>query len=227
MDAEFWHQRWQTSRIGFHQSRVNQQLQHYWQELAIPVQSEVLVPLCGKSLDMHWLAEQGHGIAGFELSPLAIRDFFSEAGFMPQQQRLEHYLCWQAAGFSLFQGDFFQAESLHKRYDAAYDRAALIALPEPVRPLYAQLLARLLRPGGRLLLVTVEYAPVQSEAPPFSVSEDEVRRLFAPYFEVTFLARFEEGMSNPRVASGERTFFNELCFKLVRHQQDGQQASSR
>lgn len=216
MDAEFWHQRWQTSRIGFHQSQVNQQLQRYWQALAVPEQAEVLVPLCGKSLDMHWLAEQGHSIAGFELSPLAVRDFFADAGFIPRQQRLEHYLCWQAAGFSLFEGDFFQAESLNKRYDAAYDRAALIALPEPVRSLYARLMARLLHPGGRLLLVTVEYTPPQSDTPPFSISEAEVRRLFAPCFEITLLGRIEEGMGNPRVAAGERTSFDELCFKLVR-----------
>ncbi|GAA3529090.1 thiopurine S-methyltransferase [Zobellella aerophila] len=216
MDADFWHQRWQTSRIGFHQPRVNRQLQEHWQALASPERAEVLVPLCGKSLDMHWLAEQGHHIDGFELSPLAVRDFFIEAGVTPRQQQLTHYLCWQAGDISLYQGDFFQAESLGKRYRVAYDRAALIALPEQLRARYARLVASLLVPGGQMLLITLDYAPAQSEGPPFSVTETEVRRLFEPCFEITLLGRIEEGMNNPRVASGERTFFDELCFKLVR-----------
>lgn len=216
MDAQFWHQRWQSSRIGFHQQQVNELLSRFWRQLGVPEHTEVLVPLCGKSRDMHWLAEQGHHVAGFELSPLAIRDFFSEAGVLPQQQKLVHYLCWQAGGFSLYEGDFFQAESLGRRFDAAYDRAALVALPEPVRPRYARLLARLLNPGAAMLLVTLDYAPVQHESPPFAVNEQEVRRLFGADFEVTLLGRIEEGSRNPRVASGERQFFDELCFVLRR-----------
>ncbi|MGR7921066.1 thiopurine S-methyltransferase [Zobellella denitrificans] len=216
MDAQFWHQRWQSSRIGFHQQEINELLGRHWHRLGVPEHTEVLVPLCGKSRDMHWLAEQGHNIAGFELSPLAIRDFFGEAGVLAQQQKLVHYLCWQAGGFSLYEGDFFQAESLGRRFDAAYDRAALVALPEPLRPLYARLLARLLNPGAAMLLVTLDYAPAQHESPPFAVNEQEVRRLFGADFEVTLLDRIEEGNSNPRVASGERRFFDELCFLLRR-----------
>lgn len=216
MDAHFWHQRWQSSRIGFHQQRVNEHLSRFWRQLGVPEHTEVLVPLCGKSRDMHWLAEQGHNIAGFELSPLAIRDFFSEAGVIPQQQKLVHYCCWQAPGFSLYEGDFFQADTLGLRFDAAYDRAALIALPEPVRPGYARLLARLLNPGATMLLVTLDYAPIQHESPPFSVNEAEVKRLFGADFEVAFLGGIEEGSANPRVASGECEFFNELCFSLRR-----------
>lgn len=216
MDAQFWHDRWQSSRIGFHQQQVNGHLRRCWQQLGVAAQCEVLVPLCGKSLDMHWLAERGHPVAGFELSPLAVRDFFREAGVTPQQQSLHHFQCWQARGISLYQGDFFQAESLARRFDAAYDRAALIALPEALRLSYAGLLARLLRPGAAMLLVTLDYAPVQHEAPPFAVNEAEVYRLFGDDFDIELLGRLEEGDSHPLVASGERAFFDELCFALRR-----------
>ncbi|GAA3720825.1 thiopurine S-methyltransferase [Oceanisphaera sediminis] len=216
MEAEFWHQRWQSSRIGFHRQQVNPQLSRFWPQLPLLQQTEVLVPLCGKSRDMHWLVEQGHTVAGFELSPLAVQDFFTEAGLAPELEQSGHYRCWHAGRIWLYEGDFFQADSLARRFDAAYDRAALIALPEPMRVAYADLLARLLNPGATLLLITVDYAPIQQQSPPFAVSEADVRRLFEPHFTVERLGRIEEGPSNPGVASGERQFFDELCFVLHR-----------
>ncbi len=216
MEAEFWHQRWQSSRIGFHRQQVNAQLNQYWPLLGVPRHSEVLVPLCGKSRDMLWLAEQGHEVAGFELSPLAVRDFFAEAGLQPEEGKLDHYHCRQAGKIRLYEGDFFQADSLGRRFDAAYDRAALIALPESMRIAYVDLLARLLNPGATLLLITVDYAPAQQQSPPFAVPERQVKRLFDEHFTIERLGHIAEGKSNPRVASGEWRFFDELCFVLRR-----------
>ena len=38
----------------------------------------VFVPLCGKTLDMVWLCQQGHTVVGCELSEIAALDFFKE-----------------------------------------------------------------------------------------------------------------------------------------------------
>ena len=80
MDADFWLQKWQEGQIGFHRHDVMPLLQKHWPSLQLPEASRVLVPLCGKSLDMHWLAAQGHRVLGVELSPLAVTQFFDEAG---------------------------------------------------------------------------------------------------------------------------------------------------
>ncbi len=40
----------------------------------------ILVPLCGKSLDLHWLYQHGHSVVGVELSGLAAKQFFEENG---------------------------------------------------------------------------------------------------------------------------------------------------
>lgn len=218
MDAEFWHQRWQEARIGFHRQQVNPQLRQVWPQLAIPAHTEVLVPLCGKSNDMHWLADQGHTVAGFELSSLAVQGFFNEAELVPQQETIGPYQCWQTEQIRLYQGDFFQAEQVGRRFDAAYDRAALIALPRSMQAQYVALLANLLNPGAVLLLITVNYAPEQQQTPPFSVSEQEVNSLLEPYFTIERCGKTAEGSANPRVASGELTFFDELCFVLKRKQ---------
>ena len=41
------------------------------------------MPLCGKSLDMVWLAAQGHEVLGVELAPLAVEQFFAENELRP------------------------------------------------------------------------------------------------------------------------------------------------
>ena len=216
MDPQFWHQRWQTSRIGFHQNDINTHLRSCWHHTGAQPGTQVLVPLCGKSRDMHWLAEQGHSVAGFELSPLAIGDFFEEATLSPVRDTEGPFVRWQQGAFSLYEGDFFQAGALGRQFELAYDRAALIALPPAMRPEYAGLLAKLVKAGGRVLLVTVNHDSAQDQSPPFAVNEREVRTLFDPYFEVVLLERTEEGSNNRRVAAGECSFFDELCFVLTR-----------
>ena len=59
MQPAFWHNRWENDLIGFHQQQVNPYLQQHWPALGIAPGARVLVPLCGKSLDMAWLAAQG------------------------------------------------------------------------------------------------------------------------------------------------------------------------
>ena len=68
MQPEFWHERWSSHRIGFHRDAPLPLLVTHWPALDLPADSQVFVPLSGKSLDMVWLAEQGHRVLGVELS---------------------------------------------------------------------------------------------------------------------------------------------------------------
>ncbi len=77
MDEEFWQQRWREGRIGFHREQVMPLLEKHWRALALPKGSRVFVPLAGKSLDMAWLAAQGHRVLGIELSRIAVEQFFA------------------------------------------------------------------------------------------------------------------------------------------------------
>ena len=73
MNSKFWQQRWQEGRIGFHQFDVNPELIKYFSTLALPISSQVLVPLCGKSVDMVWLAYAGYDVVGIELVESAVQ----------------------------------------------------------------------------------------------------------------------------------------------------------
>ncbi len=83
MDPTFWLERWQKSEIGFHSKEVQPALEKHWPALNVAKGARVLVPLCGKSLDMVWLAEQGYAVVGAELSELAVDAFFAERGLTP------------------------------------------------------------------------------------------------------------------------------------------------
>lgn len=47
----------------------------------------VFVPLCGKSLDIGYLASLGYRVVGVELSELAVEQLFRSLGITPQVTR--------------------------------------------------------------------------------------------------------------------------------------------
>ena len=189
MKAAFWHERWERDQLGFHQADVNSLLVEHWPTLGLESDTEVFVPLCGKSLDMRWLRDAGHPVVGVELSPIACRDFFVEAGTPPTQANTEPLDLLAGAGYRLFCGDLFdlQADDL-KNVGAVFDRASLIALPPEMRRRYADHLSSILPLNVTTLLITLEYDQSQMNGPPHSVPNTEVEALFGEHFSLDILA---------------------------------------
>lgn len=180
MDPEFWHQRWASNQIGFHEDQVNAYLARHYADLGLTPGQTVFVPLCGKSMDLRWLADQGAHVLGVELSPIAVESFFAEQELTAQTRKEGAFAVWESGPIRVLCGDYFalapaQLAGVH----AVYDRAALIALPPERRAHYVAHLDRLLPGARRTLLVTVEYFQEEMHGPPFSVPEREVRALFA------------------------------------------------
>ncbi len=190
MHPDFWLQRWQDGQIGFHRDEVMPLLQKHWPSLELPSGSRVLVPLCGKTLDMHWLAAQGHRVLGVELSALAVQQFFDEAGLTPQRRTSVYGEHYSAGPIEIIRGDAFALdESLLADIAGIYDRAALIALPPPLRQQYRDTLYARVPVGCRGVLITLEYPQDEKQGPPFSVEQPEVERLFAQPWEADLLER--------------------------------------
>ncbi|GAB6196032.1 thiopurine S-methyltransferase [Lysobacter xanthus] len=192
MDPSFWLSRWQEGRIGFHQARPTPLLVEHWSALAVAPGSRVFVPLCGKSLDMAWLASQGLRVLGVELSQAAVEAFFDEHGLAPAVHESPYGRHYVAGDVEIVCGDAFGLDaSVLRDCDAVFDRAALIALPAAMRRRYvSELYARL--PGGcRGLLVTLDYPAHEKAGPPFPVPDDEVHTLFDPLWEVTLRSRLD------------------------------------
>lgn len=217
MDHAFWHARWEANQIGFHQAEINPHLQTYWPDLSAPLDGCVLVPLCGKSRDMLWLAGVGQRVLGVEISPLAVEAFFAENGLTATRTEAPAFAEYHSGEVALLQGDFFALNAAHVAgVTAVYDRASLIALPPGLRARYAGHMAALLPAAVPVLLVTLDYPQSEMDGPPFAVTAHEVEALYAEHFEITLLGRQDILAENPRFQARGLTRLEEQVYRLVR-----------
>jgi len=166
---EPWLERWQEGRIGWHEAEGSASLRKNWRATA----HDVLVPLCGKSKDLKWLADQGNRVIGVELSELAVTAFFDEHAldYTVSDSSLPAYQATDIP-ITIYCGDFFELTQV--QCNAHYDRGALIALPAEIRATYAEHTSSLLTADAEQLLITLDYDDSVANGPPFSVSDEEV-----------------------------------------------------
>lgn len=219
MEPDFWLQRWREHRIGFHRDEVMPLLVQHWPALRVPRGARVFVPLCGKTLDMPWFVQQGLRVLGADLSPLAIEQFLAE-NHLQARRHVEsdgtHFVV-DGEDFELILGDVFDIpSSTLATCGAVYDRAALIALPPPMRERYVHEVHGKLPPGCRGLLITLEYPQAQMQGPPFSVEEPEVRRLFGAQWKVDLLERRDILAGQPSFSESGVTALHTAVYGLRR-----------
>jgi thiopurine S-methyltransferase len=213
-DNPLWLQLWRDDQTaGFHQLAVNPLLARFWSGQKLKRGSRVLVPLCGKSLDMLWLAGQGHQVVGVELSPVAVKAFFSENGLKATKRRSGGLTCWQSGAISIWCGDFF---SLRRErlghFDAVFDRAALTALPEAVRKPYVAQLRTLIEADTPVFLLCVEDVTLESGQSASHI-DSEILALYAEYFEINLRhSQRVEGTCQP--PDQERFFVDSKVYQL-------------
>ncbi len=179
MEPAFWHSKWEQDHIGFNEATPHRYLISFYPQLKLTAGDSIFVPLCGKSVDLCWLADKGLNVLGIELSEIAIRDFFEEHNLTPSKQRLDAFTLWKSGNIELLHGDFFDLQAKHVMHCAAvYDRAAIIALPQPSRAEYAAHLQQITTAQTRYLTICLEYPQHQKSGPPFSVLNEELINLF-------------------------------------------------
>lgn len=217
MEPDFWHERWASNQIGFHEGKPNNFLTRFFPQLDLAPGAKLFVPMCGKSVDMLWLAQQGHRVLGVELSSVAVQTFFAENQLTAEQRIQGAFSCWRGGGIEILCGDFFALTAAELADVAAvYDRAALIALPEAMRNAYARHLDVILPAGIRHLLVTLDYPQEQMQGPPFSVDAAEVQRLFAERCRIEPLDSRDALADSPHLAAKGLTRLQENVFLLTR-----------
>lgn len=165
---EPWLERWTEGRIGWHEPYGNRSLKRFWMATG----KRVLVPMCGKSVDLLWLEAQDNEVVGVELSPLAVRAFFDENDLEYRfDARTQRY---DAVGrrLAIVCGDYFSFAD--GAFDAHYDRGALVALPRDLRARYAAHTSERLVDAAYQLVVTLEYDDGIATGPPFPVDAAEV-----------------------------------------------------
>lgn len=210
MDAHYWHERWQNNRISFHEKNTNPTLEKHFDQLGVQANSRIFVPLCGKSLDMVWLLSQGHQVIGAELNALAIQQFFESLSLTPSTTNLGDVTSHHVENLTIFEGDIFKLSAeLIGHIDAIYDRAALVALPSPMRTDYTKHLQKITATAPQLL-ITYEYPEGAIQGPPFSISEDEIQQHYEKSYAIELLETIPT--SNKRMTN---ILANEKAWRLL------------
>jgi len=217
MEIEFWEQRWQQNQTAFHLPMINPCLTKFWPTLNIQPGSQVFIPLCGKSLDLTWFAENQYSVLGIECSDHAINEFFDGQNTQVNKNQQGPFKLYQADNIRVLQGDFFALRSNNlNKVAAVYDRASLIALPEQMRQNYVSLLTEILPLNVQILLVTLEYNQSIMTGPPFSVTQDEVLKLFQPDFNVELLNRNDVLEGHQKFKQRGLDYLTECTYRIHR-----------
>ena len=176
----FWESRWIHGQTGWHNSDVNEHLKAHQRVLFQEDSPKIFVPLCGKSLDMMWLSQQGASIVGVDLVKNPLDQYFEEHCLTPNSQITQGIEGLSSGNQTLFHANIFDVTlDVIEPVDAIYDRAALVALSPELREAYVEHCFSLLKPGGTILLITYDSPVADDHGPPFPVRKGTVEKLFA------------------------------------------------
>ncbi|KAL7547401.1 hypothetical protein ACHAWF_014564 [Thalassiosira exigua] len=235
--------KWSGPKLGWHKDDVNPHLAKFGHLLLGGDEgngsSRVFVPLCGKTVDLAYLASHpkvSH-VVGIDIVRNAAVEFsaehpqFSMEEFQPdlgqcEGQSVEEKYCNtsdEGPSKSVFHGksltilirDLFDflamddsgrakcitdgSHSVSENYlfDAIYDRASIVTIKPCLRKDYVRLIGEMLRPGGAILLVTLDRRKTSTDearkgGPPFSIDEAEIRTLFGSQTWVESVGKLDE-----------------------------------
>ncbi len=222
METEYWLKRWREGRTGWHREEVMPLLVQHWPALNVPRGARVLVPLCGKSLDMLWLSRQGMHVLGVDVSAIAIESFLAENQLHARTRSTAegtHYDVTNAPGgeIEIINGDVFELDpAVIARCDAFYDRASIIAMPAAMRGRMADTVYMQLPAGSAGLLIALDYPENEMQGPPFSVDEAELRRLFDQQWNIEQMERRDILASQPSFQEQGVTALHTSVYALTR-----------
>ncbi|GFN77676.1 thiopurine s-methyltransferase [Plakobranchus ocellatus] len=168
---------------------------------------KVFYPMCGLSLDMAWLIEQGMTVVGVELVPHVLRMLVSDGCYnwseapVPSLGPEATVVTRSDNRMRIYCGDMQEyTPEIEGRFDFIWDRGSIQYVRRENVQRYARSMKNLLNPGGRLLLVVVEYdlnilqdkdfRPSMKVPPPYSMSPLEIKELYEPECTVEHIEQY-------------------------------------
>lgn len=187
---------WETSKDpSFHSKKYHAELMRYHKCLLENGKAgRIFVPLCGKTMDMIYLSEQGHEVIGLEFSEVGIKDFFAENNLTFSEEGIDgkpfvKYMA-KERNITIYRGDLFDlSPDICGTFDAAWDRGSFVAINVPTRSRYAGLMSDLIKPSGKILMEITMYDGSKYSRPPHITTEHHLKENFKD-FEVEVL-KFE------------------------------------
>ena len=214
-----WLKFWENNETNWHGDKITQELVEYFELFELEPRDKVFVPLCGKSLDMLYIMNQGFSVIGVEISEIGVRQFFNENNLTYKITKVDDFDLYSSENLEIYCGDFFSLTSKHlNNVKAVLDSKSLIALEPDLRQKYVKHLNDIISVGARILLVTLQYPQHQMSGPPFSVDKSEVESLFSMTFESRELRSFNDIENGLKLERAGVDFINNAayCLRKVR-----------
>jgi SAM-dependent methyltransferase len=163
-DPDFWDLRYEARFAPWDAEKVPAQLAAFVACAARP--RSVLVPGCGASRDVRFLADSGWDVLGIDFSHEAIATARAQLGAHVNRVRY---------------GDVF-APIAEAPFEVVYERAFLCALPRRLWTRWGERVAELVEPGGTL--AGYFYFDKGDRGPPFALhAQADLDALLVPAFE--------------------------------------------
>ncbi|KAK3103080.1 hypothetical protein FSP39_016310 [Pinctada imbricata] len=153
---------------------------------------KIFVPLCGKSVDMKWLYDQGHEIVGIEGAETAVQQFFDESKISFTTSSIKDGILklYQSddGRIRLYVGNYYNIDMTgENNFLFIWDRGSLEAIDKSDREKYVKLMTSLMSPGCRLLLEVADRD--DDMGPPFCIDKEEITNLFGSCSSVEYLEK--------------------------------------
>jgi thiopurine S-methyltransferase len=188
MNLDFWKSRWEKRQTGWHLEQIHPKLIQFWPRLSLDSQATVLVPFCGKSLDLDWLTEQHHRVIGVEWVEEPSREVISRHTSSYNEQKADGFNVFTGDSLQIWNGDFFNLQPDHlPSIDAVYDRGSLVSLPRSGRSRYVRCLTQWTHSHTQMLIICYEYNQDEMQGPPFSVPRTEIDTLYGNHFTIELI----------------------------------------
>jgi thiopurine S-methyltransferase len=150
--------------------------------------TRVFVPLCGKTVDMAYLATTSYTteVVGVEGIRLALEEFATEHPSLKIKSDttiIDGFERFVGDKIILLKGDYFDLDPIKTggTFGLIYDRASFVAIDPSLRLAYVEVQGKLLAKGGKILLIALERKGSEygmKQGPPFSLTESTVRNLY-------------------------------------------------
>lgn len=170
LDASYWNQRYLDQHTPWDVGEATRPISAYFQQI-YRKDHRILFPGAGHAHEAEWLHRNGFSdVSVIDFSAQALQNFQARFPNFPA----EH----------LIQKDFFT----HKgQYDYIVEQTFYCAIAPDLRDQYVQQMARLLKPGGKLVGLLFDFPLDLSSGPPFGGDLSEYQERFNPCFKIQHL----------------------------------------
>lgn len=177
-----WKDCWEKGNLPWHMEDTHPKfLLHLDKITGKKNKAKIFFPLCGKAVEMFYLAKRGHTIVGVEYMELAVKQFFDESKLSfktkPVPEIDGDVYENEENRIKIYCGDFFKfSPTLEKNFDGVWDRGGLEAVDVDQRVKYTDVMKSVMKRGAGCVSEVADRP--KGEGPPFNLSPDEITQLY-------------------------------------------------